>query len=258
MRPLNHGKDKDGKDKRISIPVWEIYPDHKGGFEATRSELKSGELGFWAKFVGIEGIGGEASLSVKRSETDTYKFSSVDTEFFYPSPSYISQCMALADVEEYMKLWKYKKPVYLVTGLKIAKGASVRLESDNEAKGKTELGLNNPVGSATQAGLRAERNVENKPVSAFTESSDIVVGIQCLKVYYKIGWFGGEKRLEEEVYTDGATFLGDEAKKKPEVQFEELVVVGPEDYNNSKLVARNQATEEGKEDEIWMLPVESE
>ncbi|KAI1330205.1 hypothetical protein F5Y16DRAFT_363417 [Xylariaceae sp. FL0255] len=258
MRPLNHGKDKDGKDKRISIPEGGVYQDHTGGFEATRSKLKSGELGIWAEFVGIEGIGSEASLSAKRSATDMYKFSSVDTEFFYPSPGYISQCMALADVREYMKLWKYKKPVYLITGLKVAKGASVRLEGDNEFKGKMGLSLNNPLGSAIQAGPRAERTVEDNHTLAFTESSDVVIGIQCLKIYYKTGWFGGEKHLEEEVYTHGAMFLSNEAREKQEVQFEEFVVVGPEDYNNSKLAARNQSTEEGKEAEIWMLPVESE
>lgn len=65
MRPLNQGE-----SQRIAIP--EKYSDHKGGFTATREKLKSGELGLWAKFMGLEGIGGEASVSAERSDSDKY------------------------------------------------------------------------------------------------------------------------------------------------------------------------------------------
>jgi hypothetical protein len=257
MRPLNHEKDKDGKAKRIVLPEEEVYLDHKGGFEATRSKLESSELGIWARFLVVDGIGGEASFQAKRSQNDTYKFESVDTEYFYPTPSYISQCLALSDVEEYMKSRDYKKPVYFVMGLKVAKGVSVRLEGVSEVELKLELGLNNPGGSNIQAGPRVGGKIENKPVSAFTESSDIVVGIQCLKIAYKTGWFSEARKLTTEVYS-GGTFLGDDGKKQNEVQFGSLDAMAPEDYNNCNFAAQRQATEQGKEDEIWMLPVIAE
>jgi hypothetical protein len=255
MRPLNSGKDKEGKHKRIDINKDDIYLDHKGGFEATRSRLKSGEFGFWAKLIGVDGIGGEASISASRSETDTYKFNSVDTEFFYPSPNYISQCMGLSDVEDYIKGWEYKKPVYLVTGIKVAKGVSVRVEGAAKMEGKLELGLNC---CEIQAGPRAEAKVENKPVSVFTASSDIVVGIQCLKIYYKTSWFGGGKQRREEVYTHSATFLDNDNRELQKEQPHNFIVAGLEDYKNPFFVAHQQPTEEGEEDEIWILPLDSE
>lgn len=254
MRPLNHGKDKDGNAKRIVIDKDEIYTDHKGGFVATRWRLKSGELGLWAKCLGVNGLGGEARISGKRSENDTYKFDSVDTEYFYPSPSYISQCMGLSDVKEYTEVTKYKKAVYLVTGLKVAKGAAVRLEADSEINGKLEVALNNPGSAPVQLGPRAEGSVEDKPVDDFKESSDIVVGLQCLKIYYKSSLFSAGKQMKDVVYTDGATFLGDEQIKKQEVLFEDLVFAVPEDYDSSKVSAHSQVMGEGKEDEIWILP----
>ncbi|KAL7894262.1 hypothetical protein HDV63DRAFT_383892 [Trichoderma sp. SZMC 28014] len=207
MRPLNHGKDKDGNAKRIAIDNDDIYLDHKGGFVATRYRLKSGELGLWAKCVGVDGLGGEASISGKRSENDTYKFDSVDTEYFCPTPSYISQCMELSDVKEYTEVTKYKKAVYLVTGLKVAKGATVRLESGNEIKGKLEVGLNNPSLAPVQLGPRVGGSVEGNLVDDFKESSDIVVGIQCLKIYYHSSIFSAGKQLKAIVYTDDATFI---------------------------------------------------
>ncbi|KFA56748.1 hypothetical protein S40293_10011 [Stachybotrys chartarum IBT 40293] len=253
MRPLNHGKDRDGKDKRIAIGTDDIYRDHKGGFVATRRRLKNGELGLWAKCIGLDGLGGEASISAKRSENDTYKFASVETDFFYPSPSYISHCMELSDVDEYMRVTRYKKAVYLVTGLKVAKGAAVRLEANSGIKGKLEGGLNSPDVAPVKLGVGVGGNAEDNPVDEFSESSDIVVGIQCLKIYYKFGLFSREKQRKDVVFTDGATFLGDEAKKE-EVSFEDLALVGPENYNNPKFSAHTQAGGEGQDDEVWMLP----
>ena len=247
MRPLNQNA-----ESRLSIPKEEIYLDHKGAFEATRAQLKSGVLGLWAKFIGIDGIGAEASISAERSDNDTYKFAGVDTEYFFPSARYVSQCMELSDVQDYLKGYNYKKPVYLITGLKVAKGASVRLEEGTKVSAKAEIGLNNPGGTNIQAGPKAEGTVENSTMFAFKESSDIVVGIQCLKLYYKTPWLSGEKKLKEELYTSGATFVSDEGHKQQQ-STENYILAGPEDYNLPGYVCRGQTYLEGKE-ETWIVP----
>ncbi|KAH8702321.1 hypothetical protein BGW36DRAFT_114414 [Talaromyces proteolyticus] len=207
MRPLNQNA-----ESRIPIPADQIYFDYKGGFEATRIQLKSGGLGLWAEFIGIDGIGAEASISVDRNDSDKYKFESVQTMYFFPRPSYISQCIQISDVQDYLEGHNYKKPVYLITGLKVAKGVSLQIEKIRKAAVKAEVGLNNPGGSNTSIGPRIEGNVANSPVFSFAESSDIVVGLQCLKLYYKIGWFGSPKKLKEELVMNDATFVSDENK----------------------------------------------
>lgn len=65
MRPLNHGEGQ-------RVIILEKYTDQKGGFTATRKKLKSGELGLWAKFMALEGVGGEACMSAERSDSDRY------------------------------------------------------------------------------------------------------------------------------------------------------------------------------------------
>jgi hypothetical protein len=64
MAPLNQGA-----DKRVDIDT-DIYTDHKGNFTAMRSQLKSGEAGFWGKAIGIQGIGAEANVSAARNDSD--------------------------------------------------------------------------------------------------------------------------------------------------------------------------------------------
>ena len=54
--------------------------------------------------------------------------------------------MELSDVRNYPKGHNYKKPVYLIAGLKLAKGASVRLEKVTKVTKllvKAEVSLNN-------------------------------------------------------------------------------------------------------------------
>ncbi|KAF2106154.1 hypothetical protein BDV96DRAFT_591532 [Lophiotrema nucula] len=238
MVPLNQGT-----DKRIKIDT-EIYSDHKGTFTATRIQLKSGELGLWAKVMGIQGIGAEANISAARNATDTYSFDDLDTEYFHPTSNYISSCIALPDVDGYFRGGRYKKPVYLITGLKVAKGVTVKVERSHNIEGKISAGINTPDGSV-QVGPKAGAKVENTPGYAFTESSDIVVGIQCLKLYHHKTRLFGRSVLESDYVTTGATFHGDD-DKKPEKKLYNFIAVNPEDYN----IAGLESYVEG--DEIWM------
>lgn len=65
MQPLNQAE-----TDRIAIP--KKYTDHKEGFKATRTKLKGGEFGLWAKFIGLEGFGGGAGVSMEWSDSDRY------------------------------------------------------------------------------------------------------------------------------------------------------------------------------------------
>ncbi|KAK8005652.1 hypothetical protein PG990_011689 [Apiospora arundinis] len=235
MRPLNQGE---------RVDISESYSDHKGGFTATRDKLKSGELGIWAKVMGLEGVGGEASVSAERRDTDI-----VDTEFFYPSPKYISDCLNLGDVHDYLKGARYKKPVYLVTGIKTGKGGKVRMERTANVSGKIEEGVDG------QVGVKVEGRMENGPSYVFTESSDIVVGIQCLKIWHeKSPWLFGKgiRKVKSEYVTSGAAFYGDDNGGASEEKLTGFVVgdaVGDgNDDSRRGLVSYTDGSE------IWMVP----
>lgn len=152
--------------------------------------------------------------------------------------------MALSDVDDYLKGHRYKKSVYLITGLKVAKGVTVRVEKSSNIEGRISAGVN-PLEGVVKVGPKAEGKVENKPVYAFTESSDIVVGIQCLRLFhYKTSWFG-DKAVGSEYVTTGATFHGED-ESKPEQKLDNFIAVNPEDYKIPGLVSYVD------KDETWM------
>jgi hypothetical protein len=55
-----------------------------------------------------------------------YTFKKIDTEFFQPDKQYIKKSLKADEVGTFMKEEKYKTPVYMITGMKIARGATNR------------------------------------------------------------------------------------------------------------------------------------
>lgn len=241
--------------------------------------MKSGEFGLWTKFMGLDGVGGEASIAAEKHDSDryailvhhislkhdlvplrfgtesntcfhSYSFKSFETQSFYPSNEYISDCLKLSDVDDYLQGSRYKKAVYLITGLKIGKGVTVGMNKKTGMKGKLEAGVSNPGGANVDVGLRLGVHVENDPVFTFTESSDIVIGIQCLKIRHGksrfLGLFG-ETEIKSEYVTPGATFFGEDSSNSPE-EVVNFIIVKPEDYNMPDLACYFEG------DEVWMVP----
>ncbi|KAM0521320.1 hypothetical protein ACHAPE_002800 [Trichoderma viride] len=243
MRPLNQQESQ-------RILITKRHEDVKGGFTATRKRMKSGEFGLWAKCMGLSGVGGEAGIAAERHDSDRYSFKSFETQFFYPTPKYISDCLKLPDVDDYLQGSFHEKAIYLVTGLKIGKGVTVGVDKNTSTKGKFEAGVSNPGGANVDVGLRLGGNLENGAVFNFTESSDIVIGIQCVKVYHeKSGFLGlfGQREIKSEYVTPGATFFGQDSSNSPE-EAVKFIVVKPEDYEMPDLVCYSEG------DEIWMVP----
>ncbi|UKZ67915.1 uncharacterized protein TrAtP1_009075 [Trichoderma atroviride] len=241
MRPLN-------QEDSQRIPIPKKHEDVKKGFTATRKRMKSGEFGLCAKFMGLNGVGGEASIAAERHDSDRYSFETFETKFFYPTPEYISDCFKLSDVDDYLQGSRYKKAVFLVTGLKIGKGVTVGMNKKTNMNGNLEGSVSNPGGVNAEAGIKLRGNLEHDSVFTFTESSDIVIGIQCVKIYHeKSGFLGlfGEKEIKSEYVTAGATFYGENSSNSPETHAK-FVVVKPEDYDIPDLACYSEVIPSGK------------
>ncbi|PON23056.1 hypothetical protein TGAM01_v208061 [Trichoderma gamsii] len=117
-------------------------------------------------------------------------------------------------------------------------------------KGSLEEGVSNPGGVNVEAGVKLGGGLENDSVFTFTESSDIVIGIQCVKIYHeKSGFLGifGEKEIKSQYVTAGATFYGENSSNSPETDAK-FVVVKPADYDIPELACYSEG------DEVWMAP----
>lgn len=86
--------------------------DIKTGFTTSRSELLSGELGVFARIFGLVGIGAGAGVFYEKNKSDVLICKRLDTTTFDPTPEYIEKSVKVPEVSHYMKLRRYKDPVY--------------------------------------------------------------------------------------------------------------------------------------------------
>jgi hypothetical protein len=204
--PLNQGPN------RVDIAKGERYTDTKEGISASVSKSTSGEASLLAKVLD-HSIGGEASLKGERSNEDVYTIAKLVTHNFFPSKKYISDSLKLPVVLEYLVDTKYEEPVYLITGVKLAIGATVGITRGAELEGgvgasvKTQTG---PIDVDVEA--KAKASGKSAVSMTHTKPADFVIGIQVLKLYHaKKGLFSKERVLRKPgLETRGAVLVDDD------------------------------------------------
>jgi hypothetical protein len=197
------------------IPPKKTWTHRKRGFTATRSRMQAGEYGLWAKFVGNAGVSAEASFSHERSGQDEYRFAAEETSYFAPAPAYLKDSMNTPEMVEWMEVLGHK-PVYMVTGLKTARGPSVRLQAAGKKEGKVQAGVQPGEVVPVTLGPKAQHVTGGGHEEAWGEDSDgessddFVYGIRVVKLAYKRIWFARNKKgeLEHAVYNEGARLVG--------------------------------------------------
>lgn len=116
--------------KRLSEPL----PISEKDIQCTRKTDWGTELhrererraGIWASFVGmILGIGGDAVVTWSHEKSEIFQFDELETTFFEPDLEYVQQSVlgsGRENVAEWIKQ-NHRRSVYMVTGLKVARGA---------------------------------------------------------------------------------------------------------------------------------------
>ncbi|KAE9364082.1 hypothetical protein N431DRAFT_432175 [Stipitochalara longipes BDJ] len=200
-RPLN-------SECHIFISDRDLYCDHKKGFTSTRSQIEKGEYGIWAKFAAKAGIGGELNWRTERTASDTYNFKGFDTIYFNPTRDYLHKSMNQPDVQDFVIGSGYK-PVYMITGLKIARSPAVKTEASRKRELKGTLGLDQPGGiQGYEVGPKLSNSKNTDDSISFEESDDFIIGFRVRRLYYKRWCFWKPAELVNGPYVKGAQMLG--------------------------------------------------
>ncbi|KAI1740734.1 hypothetical protein F4680DRAFT_85102 [Xylaria scruposa] len=213
---------------RVLIPQGQLFCSHQNGFTATQAQLRSGGYGIVAKLMGLEGIGGELLRSYEKNAEDVYGVRRIDTIYFIPTPEYIRESMAKADVKDYVEGSGYE-PVYMVTGLKTARGPSVTITKAKKADATVEVGVDlTSTGLPLKVGPKFGMGKETRYEMGFDESTDFIAGIRVRKLAYKKHWlFRIPGALIIKEYNNGATMVDDDLMRKG--QEDDILDLGEEE-----------------------------
>ncbi|KAH8896008.1 hypothetical protein GQ53DRAFT_743921 [Thozetella sp. PMI_491] len=235
-------------DCRLPIPDDAIYTHKKEGFTTTRARLNGGEYGVWAKVVGLTGIGGELSYNWERSDEDNFSFKQLEEISFNPKMDYMRLSMAEEDVKEHIEGTGYK-PVFMITGLKIAHGPAIEHKMGRKWEAKAEVGVSQlPVSVPIEAGPKVSHRREKNDSEGWEKSDDFIYGFRVKKLQYKSGVLVRKKdgKLVAETYLSNATLVDndDEGELIEEVEVEDDL--GEEIQDMGKQVEEDET--------IWVVP----
>jgi len=101
------------------------------------------------KFLGVTS---EASFGCESSQGVTYEIEEVHTTFIDPTDEYLKKSISSPSVAKYIADHTSKKWVYMITGARIAKGATVAKSRFDEIKGKVKAGIDGQPGGVPVSG----------------------------------------------------------------------------------------------------------
>jgi len=157
-------------------PTPVVHPNFKDKI----NNNNKGEAGFFARLTQDIEAGAEIGGSGDNTKSYDLKADKLETIAFYADPKYIDKALAVEDVRLYLGGIKYP-PVYMVTGVKVARGATF---ATNTAKGRerhakagifaTTFGYPVNVGPSIEGSSNKSREVSFGGTSDAGSSADFV------------------------------------------------------------------------------------
>lgn len=241
QKSLNHRD-----NQRVAVPADDLQESFKDNWEDAIKTARHNKVTLWASFLQmILGFGTDVSVGVKQGRDDIYKFRQLETKFFEPNAAYIENSLKAEGVVAYISATRFKKPVYMVTGVKVARGASVTSKTLNGYEAMLKAGIDGTTltGVPISGGPKVETNSTKEQEVKFDNGSDYVFAYRVVKIQLsKDGNVKGHKD-----YVKGALFGTDEGMSNKEDLvgwgMEQLIGASEELQNN---VVVSEAYEDGQ------------
>lgn len=214
----------------IPLQPQRIYPGEKRGFSYVSDQLKSGKIGIWAKALQV--VGGGLDLSQTKAYLDIHEFETLETKYFVPDVDYIAKAMQDEGVQGFLHATHKREPIYLITGLKIARGAKVTNKTHLQRTVAGEVKVDaTTFGAPVEVGPEASLGLRTSALTSFAGSTDYIFAYRLERIKIK-------KRTDEitsKEYIKGAMFGrdGDDSDDEDEFvadEFTEIDGVEEDEY----------------------------
>jgi len=194
----------------IPIPTSDIKTSFQEDWHTTSADGRKHKLAIWTSFVQmITGVGGDISASVDTQRISDYRFDRLETSFFFPDVEYIAKSLREPSVQRYIRASLLKKPVYMISGVKIARGASLSRSKASEQGVSSKIGVDGTaLGIPVSLGPEINLLRKQEQTVSFGRSSDFVFAYRIVKIVSK-----RDGSLKTREYDKGALYdLEDSAK----------------------------------------------
>ena len=160
-----------------------ILEAHKRGWKDEQGAHHNISGGVFAQFLQMIGLGGDIDGGHEGSSHHRISAKQMDIYWFNPDASDIEKSIEDSGVKKYLDFNNYRRPVFLVTGLMIARGASAVHHSMKGAFLHTKIGIDlTAAGAPVTVGPKASLTSHRDRDIAFDEASDFVLAYRLTRI----------------------------------------------------------------------------
>ena len=186
-------------------PLPKVYDAYKDDWMKERNKTVSGSIGIWAQFLShVFGVGGDIAGNFEKEDEDIFKFEKLETFFIKPTKDYINESMRAPAVTKFLQENPKTKSAFMITGVKIARGASAMAKKIRDVGGDATIAASATPFTGVPVSGGPKTSFKNRIVNkqGFTGSSDFVYAyrLRRISIQPKTG-----KVLDKGNYTKNAT-----------------------------------------------------
>jgi hypothetical protein len=221
----------------------------KPGWTGTISQLRAKKFGLWARFLEIIGLGGEASVNSSGNNENYFTFESLDTMFVDPTEEYVLQSMKVDGVQRFIKASRYRKHVYMITGLKIARGASAIGSESITHGGKAKLGFDGAAsGVPVAVGPEVEISSSRTTAVSFEDTPPFAFAIRLREISYKKG---GD--IVQREYRQGVVLGADSDDEEEREEGVAVIGLNPKDAEDFEGISSDKSMVQEEDEDIQCI-----
>lgn len=166
-----------------SNPPLDIHTAYKTDFQRESTKGVSGSLGLFANFAAV--LTGNASTEARATSSQQAsticKCSKLETQFFEPTIEYANTVVKIPAVKHFLDKNMFTgRSVYVITGIKVARGASITKIRRNGLAIDASAGIS--TGAQTSIGPSVSVEKMSMETESFGDSSDFVYAYRLRKI----------------------------------------------------------------------------
>lgn len=165
------------------------------------SHERSGMVGLFGSFMANVGLGGDVSAQFDRQSKSRVEVARLQTVKFEPGDEYLEKTLNGKLNLRFLKETGYRKPIYVVTGLKVAYGGKTTMSKGKGTGGEGNFGIS-PGVPGLELGPKAGLSWKNEESEEIGEPIDFVYAFRVNKVHYS----RRRERFVQENYTKRIVF----------------------------------------------------
>lgn len=185
-----------------AMPAAQLCPVvEKTGFQLSLDRLNSADYNFRAGAFKLLSLGANASIERTKGSNKVLSCQRLETYAFNPTERYIKDAVNDGDVNLFMRSSRFKVPVYMVTGLKVAYDASLATSTTRTVALEADAGLT-PPGIPVQLGMGAGFANSHQEGEIWHAPTPIIVAFKVKKI-----WLDRKGEVKHQGHNKGAAML---------------------------------------------------